>query len=187
VIEPLSWLVPSPPIAIVVLLVTYVLVYPFATLCHELGHAAVALLSTDGRVVVRLGTTQTWSLSLGRTTLKAARFPGLAGGSCSFETYPTDRAAAAALFLAGPAVSLGLISLALWLLTTTASVVLRFGLVLLVLQQGLSFVLSIVPMEYQSELGLTEPAYDGLSSDGDRALEAWRTGGGPPSDDSETI
>lgn len=183
--DPFAWFVPAAPVVVVVAVMMYLVVYPFLTLCHELGHAVVSLWTIDGEVVVRLGVDPVREVSIGRFTLAVSAFPGLAGGSCSFAAYPDGRVANVALFLAGPVVSLVAFCTSVWLVTVVSSKAMRLTLLLVVVQQGTKTALTAIPMEYQSELGLTEPAYDGMQSDGDLALTAWRQGGPPETDTSD--
>ena len=172
--EPFAGFVPPLPTAVAIVVVTYLVVYPTLTLCHELGHAAFCLRYTDGDVVVRLGVDPVARATVGRFTLAVSAFPGLAGGSCSFGAYPGRRTTAAAMFLAGPAVTGALLCLIGWGVTVASAPPVRFALLLSGVHQAITLALTALPVEYQSQLGLTEPAYDGFRSDGDLAIAAWR-------------
>ena len=91
--------------AIAIVLTAFVIA-PLATLAHELGHAAVALLLGRGRVSVFVGQPG-YSVTgrIGRLQVTFSPFPanGVShAGLCVCEQPPTGRRARIALLLAGP-------------------------------------------------------------------------------------
>jgi hypothetical protein len=80
-----TWMNGGGPLYISAAAIVYVALAPVFVLVHELGHAAVALLRTDGRVHVQVGKTPaTWRLRLGRLDLALNPYIPRKGGAAGF-------------------------------------------------------------------------------------------------------
>jgi hypothetical protein len=152
--------------------IAYWLLYPWAMLVHELGHAATALALTDGRSTVQIGVDPDRSVTVGRLTVRVDPYAWRQRwyGYCHYETTPDGRYERAAMSLAGPAASLVVLAVTLAALAHAERMAFYtlFGLAFLVAAQ---VVTTVVPTTYSEEWG---GPYGGTDSDGRRALRALR-------------
>jgi hypothetical protein len=157
----------------------YVLVGPFLTLAHELGHALVGVALTDEEVNAVVGGNAGVE-AVGerlRVVFHPAAFRTPWYGVCWFDGDVTLPARTQVAFsLAGPAVTA---ALAVGLFAAVPLVdwwVVRAGLVGLLSSQVVVLAVTLFPVRYPSWWG----GYAGLESDG---LQAWRALRGRSDDD----
>lgn len=103
-----TWMNGGGPLYVSAGAVVYLVVAPVFVLVHELGHAAVALVRTDGRVYVQVGKSPAmWRLRFGRVGLGVNPYIPRTGGVAGFVNHNgvLDPSSRIAFALAGPTAS----------------------------------------------------------------------------------
>jgi hypothetical protein len=128
-----------------------VFVMPVLALIHELGHAVVALLLTDGDVFIFLGSNKHWQVAIGRLVIFGSLLTGQTG-LCSYEpdTEAFSWMQQIGFYLAGPIASLFAFLCALIANVIVVEPWLRFLLPIIVWYQFISLVLTFLPITYPS-------------------------------------
>ena len=155
----------------------WVVLAPFATLCHELGHAAAVLTLTDRAVSVSLGRRgAAWIIRVGRLSIHLRAFTFWEGradhDSEGGESTPVPDIRNLLIYLAGPIVSLTLAS-ALWVIDITVPVkgyILHASIRFLISYLVIQFLSTVAPIRYPRWL----PGHGGRFSDGHRVLTVLR-------------
>lgn len=144
---------------------------PLLTLAHELGHAAAALLLTDGPVRAWLEPkNREPSFHAGRLYLRIMPFTGLVG-FCSFAPGIYTKRTRAAKVAAGPLSSLvfGAIAIIPWLVGPLASTRMAFEpAVLIGMPSAAHGISTAIPFTFSSRTTRSrrQSAYAGMASDG---------------------
>ncbi|KZN24264.1 hypothetical protein A4G99_07505 [Haladaptatus sp. R4] len=158
-------------ISVSVIIAVYLFLVPLVMLVHELGHAIVALLLTDGTVTVTVGG-ERYRRQFGRFSLRFSPHGWREWwyGFCRYETPPRRPLGRVLFSLAGPlatAVSLAVILALRSIPTDHWSLFALNGLLWWGVYQ---LVVTLVPIRYPSSWG----AYAGTTSDGYDVLNALR-------------